>query len=124
MYATRFIRSGLALLVVLSLFGCSRVERKWEQRHKEAVLKEDLYILRNAIDQFAQAKEAAPETLDDLVHAGYLRELPMDPFTQSRSTWKVTPEDKLLKTGQNPGIADVHSGSHAISSEGTRYDTW
>ena len=124
MCVTRFTQSGLALMALLSLLGCSRLECKWEQPRKEAVLKEDLYSLRNAIDHFTQAKEAAPETLDDVVHAGYLRELPLDPFTHSRSSWNVTLEDRLLKTGQNPGIVDVHSGSHAISSEGTPYDTW
>lgn len=124
MCVIRFIQSGLALMALLSLLGCSRLECKWEQRRKEAVLKEDLYTLRNAIDQFTQAKEAAPETLDDVVRAGYLRELPIDPFTHSRSTWKLTLEDKALKTGQNPGIADVHSGSHAVGSEGTPYDNW
>jgi general secretion pathway protein G len=124
MSGTRFIHSGLALVALLSLFGCSRVERKWDQRQKEGVLKEDLYTLRNAIDQFTQAKEAAPETLGDLVHAGYLRALPMDPFTHSRSSWKLTLEDKLLKSSKNPGIVDVHSGSHATSSEGTPYDSW
>lgn len=124
MCAIRVIQSGLVVMALLSLFGCSRLEWKCEQRQKEAVLKEDLYTLRNAIDQFTQAKEAAPESLDDVVHAGYMRELPVDPITHSRSTWKVTLEDKPLKTGQNPGIVDVHSGSHGMSSEGTPYDTW
>jgi general secretion pathway protein G len=124
MYVNRIIQSGLALILLLSLLGCSHLEWRGEQRQKEAVLKEDLYSLRNAIDQFTQAKEAAPETLDDVVHAGYLRELPVDPFTDSRSTWKITLEDEPLKAGKKPGIVDVHSGSHAISSEGTPYDSW
>jgi len=121
---TRFIQSGLAVMALLFSLGCSCLQWKGEQRQKEAVLKEDLYTLRKAIDVFTQAKEAAPETLDDVMHAGYLRELPVDPFTGSRCSWKVTLEDKPLKAGQKLGIVDVHSGSHAISSEGTPYDSW
>jgi len=118
------IHSLLLLAVLLSSTGCWQLEKP-EQRSKEGLLKEDLYTLRNAIDQFTQGKNAAPQSLDDLVHAGYLRELPVDPFTGSRATWHVVTEYlDGNANAQTHGIADVHSGSHAISSEGTRYDTW
>jgi general secretion pathway protein G len=92
---------------------------------KEAVLKEDLYSMRNAIDQYSQDKGKAPQDLNDLVTAGYLRVLPKDPFTNSNSTWQPVQEDVLTSVDQTqPGITDVHSGSNATSSEGTAYSTW
>jgi general secretion pathway protein G len=92
---------------------------------KEAVLKEDLYSMRNAIDQYTQDKGKAPQDLNDLVTAGYLRLLPKDPFTNSNSSWQPVQEDVLTSIDQTqPGISDVHSGSNATSSEGTAYSTW
>jgi len=118
------IHCVLASAVVLSSIGCWQLGRP-ELHPKEAVLQEDLYTLRNAIDQFTEDKSAAPQRLDDLVRTGYLRELPIDPITRSRTTWHVVTED-LDGTGDGKlrGITDVHSGSHAISSEGTPYDSW
>lgn len=92
---------------------------------KEAVLKEDLYSMRNAIDQYSQDKGKAPQDLNDIVTAGYLRLLPKDPFTNSNSSWQPVQEDVLTSIDQTqPGISDVHSGSNATSSEGTAYSTW
>ncbi|HKW75678.1 MAG TPA: prepilin-type N-terminal cleavage/methylation domain-containing protein [Terriglobales bacterium] len=92
---------------------------------KEAVLKEDLYSMRNAIDQYSQDKGKAPQDLNDLVTAGYLRILPKDPFTNSNSSWQPVQEDVLTSVDQTePGISDVHSGSNSTSSEGTAYSTW
>jgi general secretion pathway protein G len=92
---------------------------------KEAVLKEDLYSMRNAIDQYVQDKGKAPQDLNDLVTAGYLRLLPKDPFTDSNSTWQPVQEDVLTSVDQTePGISDVHSGSSATGSDGTAYNTW
>jgi general secretion pathway protein G len=92
---------------------------------KEAVLKEDLYSMRNAIDQYVQDKGKAPQDLNDLVTAGYLRLLPKDPFTESNSTWQPVQEDVLTSVDQTePGISDVHSGSSATGSDGTAYNTW
>jgi general secretion pathway protein G len=91
----------------------------------EAVLKEDLYTMRNAIDQFSQDKAKAPQSLDDLVSAGYLRAIPKDPFTNSNSTWQVVQEDVLQSLDQtSPGISDVHSGSNLTGSDGTAYSSW
>jgi general secretion pathway protein G len=92
---------------------------------KEAVLKEDLYSMRNAIDQYSQDKGKAPQDLNDIVTAGYLRMLPKDPITNSNSSWQPVQEDVLTSIDQTqPGISDVHSGSNATSSEGTAYSTW
>ena len=95
------------------------------QRAREAVLREDLYQMRSAIDQYSLDKLRAPQSLDDLVSAGYLREVPLDPFTSKRDTWVVVQEDVVLSVDQNqPGISDVHSGSTLASSDGSAYSSW
>lgn len=92
---------------------------------REAVLKEDLYTLRNAIDQYTQDKDKAPQSLDDLVSAGYLRGLPRDPITNATDTWQPVTDDSIASPDQTEtGISNVHSGSAEISSEGTPYNTW
>jgi general secretion pathway protein G len=94
-------------------------------RAHEAVLKEDLYSMRNAIDQYSQDKGKAPQSLDDLVSAGYLHAIPKDPFTNSNTSWQPVQEDVLQSLDQTePGIGDVHSGSNLTSSEGTAYSSW
>ncbi len=91
----------------------------------EAVLKEDLYSMRNAIDQYTQDKSKAPQSLDDLVSAGYLRAIPKDPFTNSNSAWQTVQEDVMQSIDQTePGISDVHSGSNLTASDGTAYSSW
>jgi general secretion pathway protein G len=91
----------------------------------EAVLKEDLYTMRNAIDQYTQDKGKAPQALDDLVSSGYLRGIPKDPFTNNNTSWQVLQEDVVQSLDQTePGITDVHSGSNLTSTEGTAYSSW
>lgn len=91
----------------------------------EAVLKEDLYNMRQAIDQFTQDKGKAPQALDDIVSAGYLHAIPKDPFTHAADSWQTVQEDVLESIDQTaPGISDVKSGSSLISSEGTAYSSW
>jgi general secretion pathway protein G len=88
-------------------------------------LKQDLFSMRQAIDQYSQDKMKAPQSLQDLVSAGYLRALPKDPFTNSDSTWQAVQEDVLTSIDQQePGISDVKSGSNLVSSEGTPYSSW
>jgi general secretion pathway protein G len=95
-------------------------------RHaNEAALKEDLYTLRNAIDQYTQDKSKAPQDLNDLVSAGYLRAIPKDPFTNSNTTWQTVQEDTMMAIDQTePGISDVHSGSNLTGTDGTAYSSW
>jgi general secretion pathway protein G len=91
----------------------------------EAVLKQDLRSMRDAIDQYTQDKQKAPQTLDDLVSAGYLHGIPKDPFTRANDTWQTVQEDVMTAIDQTaPGITDVKSGSSLISSEGTAYSSW
>ncbi|HKT11655.1 MAG TPA: prepilin-type N-terminal cleavage/methylation domain-containing protein [Terriglobia bacterium] len=95
-------------------------------RAREAVLKDDLFTMRKLIDQYTLDKNQPPESLDDLVQAGYLRGgLPADPFTGSNQTWQVDIEEVPLSPEQTvPGVVDVHSGSNAESLDGTPYSSW
>jgi general secretion pathway protein G len=91
----------------------------------EAVLKEDLYNMRQAIDQYTQDKGKAPQDLNDIVTAGYLHALPKDPFTHASDTWQVVQEDVMQSIDQTaPGISDVKSGSSLTSTEGSAYNSW
>jgi general secretion pathway protein G len=92
---------------------------------KETVLKDNLRSIRKVIDQYTADKKKAPQSLQDLVDAGYFRELPIDPITNSNSSWETVTDTAVSEPDQTEsGINDVHSGSTAISSEGTPYNTW
>jgi general secretion pathway protein G len=94
-------------------------------RARESVLRQDLFTLRSVINQYTEDKQKAPQSLEDMVSAGYLKMIPKDPMTNSNSTWQVVQEDVMLSVDQTqPGITDVHSGSDAIASDGTAYSTW
>ena len=92
---------------------------------KEASLKEDLHVMRDAIDSYTMDKNKAPQSLDDLVQNGYLKEIPQDPFTHSRDTWVTASDDTYADLDQTePGINDVHSGAQELDSEGQPYSSW
>ena len=92
---------------------------------REAVLKEDLRIMRTAIDSYTMDKQKAPQSLDDLVQDGYLKVIPKDPMTESRESWVTDVSDSLHTLDQtDPGIDDVHSGSQETGSDGQAYSTW
>jgi general secretion pathway protein G len=94
-------------------------------RAKEAVLRDDLFQLRSLINQYTLDKQKAPQSLEDLVSGGYLKQIPKDPFTNRNDSWTVDQEDVLLSADQNePGITDVHSGASLTSLDGTPYNTW
>lgn len=94
-------------------------------RAKEAVLRQDLKTMRDQIDNYTMDKEKAPQALQDLVDAGYLRIIPKDPFTGSADTWQVESSDTLQSLDQTePGITDVHSGASGTGSDGTAYSSW
>ena len=94
-------------------------------RARETVLRDNLFTLRSLIQQYTFDKAKAPQSLDDLVKAGYLKQIPIDPFTGSRDTWATDQEDIMLSVDQTqPGIVDVHSGANQSSSDGTAYSTW
>jgi general secretion pathway protein G len=92
---------------------------------REAALKQDLHTMREAIDSYTVDKEKAPQTLADLVTAGYLHNMPVDPMTHHSDTWVTHQSDTLNSIDQTePGIDDVHSGSQDASSDGSVYSTW
>ena len=92
---------------------------------QEAVLRDDLFQLRSLIDQYTLDKQQAPQSLDDLVSAGYLRELPKDPFTNSNSSWQPESDDTLMSPDQmQGGIDNVHSGASGVGLDGTAYSSW
>jgi general secretion pathway protein G len=92
---------------------------------KESVLKEDLHIMRNAIDAYTMDKQKAPQSLQDLVDNGYLKSIPTDPMTRTTDTWVVDQSDSLHSVDQSdPGIDDVHSGDQEAGSDGQPYSTW
>ena len=114
----------IAIVLVLIGMAAGRYEKSII-RSREAVLKQDLATMRNAIQQYTLDKEAGPQSIDDLVSAGYLREVPTDPITRQRD-WHTNFDNVLLSTDQTaPGIDDVHSSSDAISPfENTAYSSW
>jgi general secretion pathway protein G len=92
---------------------------------REAVLKEDLHVLRQAIDSYTVDKQKAPQTLDDLVQGGYLKTMPIDPFTHRSDTWIPVQSDNLQSLDQTEsGIDDVHSGAQMAAADGSSYTTW
>ena len=97
------------------------------KRSREAVLKEDLHTMRSAIDQYTYDKQKMPGSLDDLVQAGYLKVLPVDPMTQRNDTWITAQSDAYTTIDEtdSSGISDVHSGSQQVSTDGTTtYNSW
>jgi len=94
-------------------------------RAKEAVLREDLHVMRVAIQSYTVDKEKGPQGLDDLVQAGYLKDIPIDPVTSRSDTWITTQSDAMTDiTETEPGISDVHSGAQNLATDGTTYNTW
>jgi len=92
---------------------------------REAALREDLHTMRDAIEQYTEDKQAAPQSLDDVVQAGYLKSLPIDPMTHTNDSWVPVTSDALSSIDQSqPGISDVHSGSNQTGSDGTPYSEW
>ena len=94
------------------------------RRTKEAVLKNNLFTLRNVIDEYTFDKKKAPQTLQDLVDQGYLRQVPIDPIT-GNDQWRTIMEDAYTMVDQTqPGIVNVCSASDQKSLEGTPYSSW
>src|SRR5207302_7189421 len=94
-------------------------------RSKESVLKNNLFTMRTVIDEYTYDKQKAPQTLNDLVSDGYLRQVPIDSMTNTADTWKIVMEDASNTVNQSePGIYDVRSGSEKTSLEGTPYSEW
>lgn len=120
----------IELLIVIAIIGiiagmAVAQLRTAPQRAREAVLKEDLYAIRDVIDQYFADKGKYPESLDTLVEEGYLRRIPVDPITESDGTWQtVQAEASDEDTEGAGGIIDVKSGADGTALDGTRYSDW
>jgi general secretion pathway protein G len=114
----------LALIVILASMGMAQY-RSSVVHAKESVLKDDLFKMRDAIDQYYADKNQWPNALDALVSEGYLRKLPEDPFTKSATTWQTVPaEPDPNNPSAEVGVYDVKSGSEATALDGTKYSDW
>jgi len=116
----------IVITIIMILVGIAAVQyQKSVQRAKEATLKQDLQAMRQSIDNYTLDKQAAPQSLDDLAQAGYLRLVPRDPMTGA-ADWDVQFDSVVLSPDQSgTGLVDVHSHSGATSPfEGTPYNQW
>ena len=115
----------VCVIIVLLITMGIPIYLKQITRSREAVLKSDLFTLRVAINRYMFEYGRAPRALDDLKNAGYLQEIPTDPITGQRNTWKTIPEapNSTVDTNQ-PGIGYVRSGSDKVGLDGTRYSEW
>lgn len=112
-------------IILILLSAAAPIYQQTLLHARESVLRQDLFTLRQCIDQYTLDKQKAPQSLDDLVQAGYLKTLPKDPITNSTDTWQTVQEDVMMSVDQTePGISDVHSGSNSTASDGTAYSTW
>ena len=94
-------------------------------RAKESVLKNNLFTMRTVIDNYTYDKEKAPQTLQDLVSEGYLRDVPIDPITGSNQSWRLVMEDASQSVSQSqPGIWDVKSVSSKTGTDGRAYSSY
>lgn len=122
--------SLIELMIVMAIVGvlvsvAVPIYQKTILRTKESLLRQNLFTLRQCIDEYTYDKQKAPQALQDLVSAGYLRAVPVDPMTSREDTWKIEMEDALQSVSQTePGIWNVHSGSDKTSLEGTPYAEW
>jgi general secretion pathway protein G len=116
----------VVMTIIVTLATMGLVQYRYSViRSREAVLREDLFRMRDAIDQFYADKNQYPESLEALVTEGYLRQVPVDPFTSSATTWLPVPaEPDLNNPAAPPGIYDVKSGSEDASLDGSRYAEW
>jgi general secretion pathway protein G len=120
------IEMMIVMAIIVVLIGIAvPYYQKSLLRARESVLRNNLFTMRQVIDEYTYDKQKAPAALQDLVSDGYLRAVPMDPMTGNNTSWKIIMED----TGQSasatePGIFDVRSGSDKTSLDGTPYSEW
>ncbi len=120
----------IELLIVIAIIGiiagiAAAQLRTAPQRAREAVLKEDLFAIRDVIDQYFADKGKYPESLDALVEEGYLRKIPVDPITGSEDTWETVQAEATDEGAETEGgIIDVKSGAAGQALDGTSYSDW
>jgi len=113
----------LVVMVVLALLLTLATPRYFDhlKRAREAVLRENLATVREAIDRYHADRERYPDSLDDLVQRRYLRALPVDPILEANDQWTLVRSSGGAAAG---GLQDIRSGATDVGSDGTRYDSW
>ena len=112
----------ISIIIILAAITLPQYQ-KTIMHTRETVLKDDLRKMRSLIDQFAADKGRLPQSLDELVSEGYMREVPVDPFTGQKD-WAITSGEDPNSLQGETGMTDVHSSSTEVSSEGTPYTEW
>jgi general secretion pathway protein G len=112
----------LVVMVIIALLVSIAAPRYFNsvEKSKETVLKQDLSVMRDAIDKYYGDNDKYPDSLDDLVSKKYLRKLPVDPITDSATTWVVVPPEN----SDLGGVFDLHSGAPGNGRDGTPYSSW
>lgn len=126
MAPTRIGEAGFSLLelmIVVTIAGilAMLIEPSYQAsvvKAREAALKQNLFTVRDVLDQYRADKGRYPNALTELVSAGYLKRIPLDPITNSIDTWQEIPDEEA------GGIFDVHSGSRLVARDGTPYNEW
>ncbi|HTS27822.1 MAG TPA: prepilin-type N-terminal cleavage/methylation domain-containing protein [Bryobacteraceae bacterium] len=121
-----FVELMVVITIIVTLISIAiPIYNNTIRRTNESVLKNNLFTLRTVIDNYTGDKGKAPQSLQDLVTSGYLREVPYDPMTHSNTTWRIIMEDASQSVNQSdPGIFDVKSGSDKTATDGTPYADW
>ena len=112
----------ITIIIILAAIALPQYQ-KTVAHAREAVLHDDLYKMRSLIDQYAADKGKLPQSLDELVTAGYMREIPIDPFTDNKD-WSPTTGDDPNSTSGEQGLTDIHSASPEVGSDGRPYSEW
>jgi general secretion pathway protein G len=114
----------ISLISILAAMGIVQYKNSVTSA-RESVLRSDLFHMRDAIDQYYADKGKYPSTLDSLVSEGYMRKLPVDPFTGSADSWTTEPaEPDPSNPGADPGVYNVKSGATGTALDGTNYSDW
>ena len=112
----------ISVIIILAAVALPQYQRTI-MHARETVLKDDLHKMRDLIDQYSADKGKLPQSLDDLVSAGYLRQVPTDPITE-KSDWTIVTGDDPYSSEGGSGVTDVHSSAGEVSTEGTPYSEW
>ena len=112
----------ISIIIILAAVALPQYH-KTIMHARETVLKDDLHKMRELLDQYAADKGKLPQSLDDLISAGYMREVPKDPITDNKD-WNIVTGDDPYSTEGGTGVTDVHSSSSEVSTEGTPYSEW